>query len=58
MGQFSFQMNVQFTAASYLEMFFGTKQNPRYALACEFLNESLTGMCIGWGCATPPSPLP
>jgi len=25
---------------------------------CEFLNESLTGMCIGWGCATSPLPLP
>jgi len=25
---------------------------------CEFLNESLKGQCIGWGCATSPSPLP
>jgi len=25
---------------------------------CDFLNESLTGQCIGWGCATTPSPLP
>jgi len=25
-------MNVQFTAAPYLEMFFGAKQNPRYTL--------------------------
>ena len=24
----------------------------------EFLNESLTGQCSGWGCATSPSPLP
>ena len=24
---------------------------------CEFLNESLTGQCNGWGCATSPSPL-
>jgi len=30
MGEFSFQMNVQLTAAPYLEMFFGAKQNPRY----------------------------
>jgi len=32
MGKFAFQMNVQFTAAPYLEMFFGAKQNPRYML--------------------------
>jgi len=32
MGKFSFQMNVQFTAAPYLEMFFGAKQNLRYTL--------------------------
>jgi len=32
MGKFSFQMYVQFTAASYLEMYFGVKQNPRYTL--------------------------
>jgi len=32
MGNFSFQMNVQFTAAPYLEMFFGAKQNPHYML--------------------------
>jgi len=25
---------------------------------CEFLSESLTGQCIGWGCATSPLPLP
>jgi len=30
MGLFSFQMNVKFTAAPYLEMFFGAKQNPLY----------------------------
>jgi len=30
MEQFSFQMNVQFIAAPYLEMFFGAKQNLRY----------------------------
>jgi len=32
MGEVSFQMNVQFTAASYLEMFFGAKQIPHYML--------------------------
>jgi len=26
------EMNVQFTAAPYLEMFFGAKQNPWYKL--------------------------
>ena len=25
---------------------------------CEFLNKSLTGQCIVWGCATSPLPLP
>jgi len=32
MGKFYFQMNMQFTADPYLEMFFGAKQNPRYTL--------------------------
>jgi len=32
MGKLSFQMNVQFTAAPYLEMFYGAKQNPSYTL--------------------------
>jgi len=32
MGKFSFQMNVQFTATPYREMFFGAKQNPCYML--------------------------
>jgi len=32
MGKFSFQVNVHFTAAPYLEMFFGAKPNPRYML--------------------------
>jgi len=32
MGKFSFQMNVQFTAAPYFDMFFEAKQNPCYTL--------------------------
>jgi len=32
MGKFSFQINLHFTAAPYLEMFFGVEQNHPYAL--------------------------